>query len=96
LIQKIGPIQKAIAKFKKAGLSTAALIASPNGFLKQLYLIRKEEEEALDILLKEYEKIRQYQTPVDLDGRISQNITPPSAEANIPTPPDGLKKINES
>ena len=96
LIQKIGPIQKAIAKFKKAGLSTAALIASPNGFLKQLYLIRKEEEEALDILLKEYEKIRQYQTPVDLDGRISQNITPPSAEANIPTPPEGLERINES
>jgi hypothetical protein len=96
LMQKIGPIQKAIAKFKKAGLSTAALISSPNGFLKQLYLIRKEEEEALDILLKEYEKIRQYQTPVDLDGQISQNITPPSAEANIPTPPKGLERINES
>ena len=95
LMQKIGPIQKAIAKFKKAGLSTAALISSPNGFLKQLYLIRKEEE-ALDILLKEYEKIRQYQTPVDLDGQISQNITPPSAEANIPTPPKGLERINES
>jgi hypothetical protein len=96
LMQKIGPIQKAIAKFKKAGLSTAALISSPNGFLKQLYLIRKEEEEALNILLEEYEKIRQYQTPVDLDGQISQNITPPSAEANIPTPPESLEKINEA
>jgi hypothetical protein len=96
LMQKIGPIQKAIAKFKKAGLSTAALISSPNGFLRQLYLIRKEEEDALNILLEEYKRVSQYEKPVDLDSTIRQDLTTSTGEASIPTPPTDLQRIREN
>lgn len=95
LLQKIGPIQKAIAKFKKAGLSTAALISSPNGFLRQLYLIRKEEEDALNILLEEYKKVSQYEKPVDLDSGIRQDLTTSTGEVSVPTPPTDLQRIRE-
>jgi hypothetical protein len=95
LLQKIGPIQKAIAKFKKAGLSTAALISSPNGFLRQLYLIRKEEEDALNILLEEYKKVSQVEKPVDLDSTIRQDLTTSTGEVSVPTPPTDLQPIRE-
>lgn len=96
LLQKIGPIQKAIAKFKKAGLSTAALISSPTGFLRQLYLIRKEEEDALNILLEEYKRVSQYEKPVDLDSEIRQDLTKSTGEASIPTPPTDLQRIRDN
>lgn len=80
LLQKLGPIQKAIAKFKKAGMSTAALISQPNGFLRQLYLIRNEEEQALDILLDAYKKVTVYHKPVDLNAFLKQNPTTSTGE----------------
>lgn len=83
LLQKIGPIQKAIAKFKKAGMSTSALISQPNGFLRQLYLIRNEEEQALNILLDAYKQITVYHKPVDLNAFLKQNPTTSTGEVKL-------------
>ena len=95
LLQKLGPLQKTIAKFRKAGLSIAALISHPDGFLRQLYLIRKEEEDALIILQNEYKKVSKSEQPVDLNSTIRQNLTTSTGETKIPTPPKDLEEIKE-
>ena len=96
LMQKLGPLQKKIAKFKKAGLSTAALISSPNGFLRQMYLIRKEEEDALKILLQEYKKVSQHEKPVDLNSEIEQKLTTSTGEIVLPKSPNEPGKADVS
>jgi hypothetical protein len=64
LLQKLKPLQTQLDTMKKLGIPMANVIASPNGILAQVGKIRNEEQQALEILRKEYdEKIELLKNP---------------------------------
>lgn len=92
LLQKLGPIQKQLAKLAKAGFSPAGLMfnftskdagGESQTYGNVLYAILNEEKKALGILLEAYEKARQSTTPVDLSAYVGGINSTPSGEVNI-------------
>jgi hypothetical protein len=92
LLQKLGPIQKQLAKLAKAGFSAAGLMfnftskdagGESQTYGNVLYAILNEEKKALGILLEAYEKARQSTTPVDLSSYLGGINSTPSGEVNI-------------
>ena len=64
LLQKLKPLQTQLDTMKKLGIPMANVIASPNGILAQVGKIRNEEQQALEVLRKEYdEKIELLKNP---------------------------------
>ena len=64
LLQKLKPLQTQLDTLKKLGIPLANAIATPNGILAQVGRIRNEEQQALNILRKEYsEKIQLLKNP---------------------------------
>ena len=68
-LQKLKPLQTQLDTLKKLGIPMANIIASPNGILSQVSKIRKEEQDALEILRKEYyEKMDLLKNPDKIDA----------------------------
>ena len=61
-----------------------------------MYLIRKEEEDALKILLQEYKKVSQHEKPVDLNSEIEQKLTTSTGEIVLPKSPNEPGKADVS
>lgn len=92
LLQKLGPIQKQLAKLSKAGFSPAGLMfnfsskdagGESQTYGNVLYAILNEEKKALGILLDAYDKARQSTTPVDLSSYLGEINSTPSGEVRI-------------
>jgi hypothetical protein len=91
-LQKLGPIQKEIAKLKKAGFSSAGLMfnfsAKDAGgqsltYGNVLYSILNEEKKALGILLNAYQEARKSTTPVDLSAYLGPINSTSSGEIKL-------------
>lgn len=92
LLQKLGPIQKQLAKLSKAGFSPAGLMFNfqakdPGGqsstYGNMLYSILNEEKKALGILLNAYQEARQSTTPVDLSSYLGELNSTGTGEVKI-------------
>lgn len=87
LLQKLKPLQTQLDTLKKLGIPMANIIASPNGILSQVSKIRIQEQEALEILRKEYyEKMDLLKNP----DKISPMIKLPTNTGltKLPTSPN--------
>jgi hypothetical protein len=92
LLQKLGPLQKELAKLAKAGFSPSGLMFNfqskdPGGqsrtYGSMLYAILNEEEKALGILRNAYQEARKSTTPVDLSSYLGELNTTGTGEVKI-------------
>lgn len=92
MLQKLGPLQKQLAKLAKAGFSPAGLMFNfqakdPGGqsstYGNMLYSILNEEKKALGILLNAYQEARQSTTPVDLSSYLGELNSTETGEVKI-------------
>ena len=92
LLQKLGPIQKEIAKLKKAGFSSSGLMfnfsakdagGQTQTYGNMLYSILNEEKKALGILLNAYQEARKSTTPVDLSAYLGPINSTSSGEIKL-------------
>jgi hypothetical protein len=86
LLQKLGPIQKKLAAFSKAGFSPGGMMFSYSmtdaGGESQtlggvLYAMLNEEKKALGILLNAYSEARKSTTPVDVSQYVNSTADRP-------------------
>ena len=86
-LQKLKPLQTQLDTLKKLGIPMANIIASPNGILSQVSKIRKEEQEALEILRKlYYEKMDLLKNPDKIDAMIK--LPTNTGLTKLPTSPN--------